>query len=430
MPNLDRLAARSVVFEHAYCQYPMCNPSRTSVIIGRRPESTGVLTNHQKWHDIVPDVVPLPRHFSAGGYDTVAVGKILHGRKNQQDAGWNRTLGFAATTARDIVLPLDGFQPTRRRNSLTGPYPLAKAKGITLSPKLIPFVWGPSGLDGRDEPDRHFADQAIQVLLEKRDRPLFLAVGFYKPHLEWSVPDRYFAMYPPESIKAPRNPASDLNDLPLAAKIGWIDDTAFMSPQMVQEAIGAYYACCTFVDSCVGQLIDTLERTGQIDNTIVVLWSDHGFLLRNHFMWGKSRLFEEACRCPLMISVPSMSHPGKRCQRLVELVDLYPTLVDLCDLEMPAGLEGTSMVPLLNDPAQPWKKACFTVVQRDRILGTSVRTERYRFNQYGDSNQEELYDHRIDPGEFTNQVNNPAYQETVIALRQILSDGWRHAGPR
>lgn len=160
MPNLDRLAARSVLFERAYCQYPMCNPSRTSVITGRRPESTGVLTNAQSWHAVVPDAIPLPRHFSAGGYETVAIGKILHGRKNQLSAGWDRALGYSADARRGpqrTALPRGDFKPKRRRNPLTGPYPIAKKKGITLSPKLIPFVWGPSGVDGLDEIDNHFA---------------------------------------------------------------------------------------------------------------------------------------------------------------------------------------------------------------------------------------------------------------------------------
>lgn len=255
-------------------------------------------------------------------------------------------------------------------------------------------------------------------------------MGFYKPHLKWSVPDRFFKMYPPNKISPPRNPADDLDDLPPIAREGWIDDTAFMPPEQVQEAIAAYYACCSFVDTCVGQLLDALDETGRTDKTIIVLWSDHGFLLRHHFMWGKSRLFEMACRTPLMISVPNMQTAGRRCARLVELVDLYPTLVELCGLRLPDGLEGTSMVPLLRDPKRPWKKAAFSVVRRGRTLGTSVRTERYRFNQYGSTEQEELYDHANDPDEFTNRIKDPAYAQALAEMRAILAQGWKNARPR
>jgi uncharacterized sulfatase len=428
MPNLDRLAARSVVFDRAYCQYPMCNPCRSSVITGRRPESTGVLTNAQFWRDHVPDAVAIPQHFSACGYETVAVGKILHGQRNQLDAGWDRAFGYDSTAG--DAAPSADFKPRRPGRPLTGPYPTAQAKGIILSPKLKPFVWGPSGLDGLDELDNHYAHQAIGVLEEEHERPLFLAVGFYRPHLKWTVPDRFFDMYPPEMIELPKNPPNDLDDLPPAAKVGWLDDTKIMPPEMMREAVAAYYACCSFVDTCIGQLIDALEETGKIDNTIVVLWSDHGFMLRHHFMWGKSRLFEIACRTPMLISVPGMETAGRRCPRLVELVDVYPTLVELCGLPEPEGLEGTSMVPLLQDPTRSWKKAAFSVVADRRTLGKSVRTERYRYNQYGGTEQEELYDHATDPNEFTNLAGDPAYAEVVKEMRAVLAQGWKQARPQ
>jgi iduronate 2-sulfatase len=428
MPNLDRLATRSVVFDRAYCQYPMCNPCRSSVITGRRPESTGVLTNAQFWRDHVPDAVALPQHFSAHGYETVAIGKILHGRRNQLDAGWDRAFGYDSTQG--DAAPSSDFRPRRAGRPLTGPYPIAQAKGITLSSVLEPFVWGPSGLDGLDELDNHYAHQAIAVLKEERERPLFLAVGFYRPHLKWTAPDRFFDMYPPENIKLPENPANDLDDLPRAAKVGWLDDTKIMPPEMIREATAAYYACCTFADSCIGQVLDALEETGQAGNTIIVLWSDHGFMLRHHFMWGKSRLFEIACRTPLLISVPGMETGGRHCGRLVELVDIYPTLVELCRLPEPEWLEGISMVPLLQDPTRTWKKAAFSVVSRRGTLGRSVRTERCRYNQYGSMEQEELYDHATDPDEFTNLARDPAYAQVVTEMREILAHGWQNARPQ
>jgi iduronate 2-sulfatase len=420
MPNLEALAKRGVLFQQAYCQYPMCNPSRTSIITGLRPTTTGILDNFEPFRTRHSDLVTLPQHFSANGYETVCIGKIMHTPEIQKTAGWDRTIGMEHIWG----------HTSGKRRQLKGPYFNLLAEGKKPDPKLQPFIWGPSGLADLDEPDGRNAADAIGVLKEARNKPLFLALGFFKPHLVWSAPDRFFDMYPPETIKPPQNPPDDLDDLPPLAKEGFMSDESFMTTGMIQEAIAAYYACCSWMDFCLGQVLDTLKETGQDKNTVIVLWSDHGFLLREHFFWGKSRFFEEATRSVLLVSDPRrQENAGAMCERFVELIDIYPTLIDLCGLPGRNDLEGTSVEPLLDNPVRPWKKGAFTNVFRGNILGESVRTENWRYSEYGGSDQAELYDLAADAKEFTNLAGKPEYAAKAAEMSALLRGGWKGALP-
>jgi len=419
-PNLDSLARRGVVFEQAYCQYPMCNPSRTSIMTGLRPTTTGILDNFEGFRERRPDLTTIPQHFSANGYESVCIGKIMHKPEIQKTAGWDRMFEIKKSWG----------QTWKKRRQLKGPYFNLLAEGKKPNPKLQPFVWGPSGLDDINEPDGRFAADAIEVLKEQREKPLFLALGFFKPHLVWSAPDRFFDMYPPETIRPPQNPPDDLDDLPPAALEGFMSDEAFMTTEMIQEAIAAYYACCTWMDYCLGQVLDALKETGQEGNTVIVLWSDHGFLLREHFMWGKSRFFEEATRSVFLVVDPRRrKNAGETCERFVELIDIYPTLIDLCGLPGRNELEGTSVGPLLDDPERPWKKGAFTNVLRGNVLGQSVRTEGWRYSEYGGPDQAELYDLAEDAREFTNLAGKPEYADKEREMQALLRRGWKSAAP-
>jgi len=417
-PHMEALARRGVAFDYAYCQFPLCNPSRTSVMTGLRPETSGVLTNDVYWRDRIPHALDLAQHFADHGYDTVAVGKITHMRQRRnRGAGWTRVIRAGGLS--------DGQRG--RGRELDGMLQDAIRAGRKPPPNAWYYQWGPSGLDGVNMVDGWFAAQASRFLGESHPKPFFLAVGFHNPHLPFTAPDRFFDMYPPASVPIPQVPQGNAEGLPSFVRNAIPKDLAGrkLTPELVRTLNRAYRACCSHVDACIGQVLEALKKNKLEKNTMVVLWSDHGFLLGEHGMWGKNCLFEEACRVPLILAVPEGDFArGQRCGALVELVDLFPTLSELCVLPIPETLEGTSLVPLLRDPKRSGRRAAFSVAKRGNTMGRSIRTKEWRYTEYTDGSAE-LYDCRTPTATSTNQVHKSERRDIVAQLQTLLHAGFK-----
>jgi uncharacterized sulfatase len=280
--------------------------------------------------------------------------------------------------------------------------------------------------DDTDQPDGQHAVEAVKLMEKYRDRPFFLAVGFHKPHDPFIAPKKYFDRYPLDSLKAPQ----DKRPTEPALAIPKGTDFSIFTDQDKKEFLRSYYAGITFMDAQVGKLLEALDRLGLAENTIIVFIGDHGYHLGEHGWWNKNTLFELSARPPLIVTAPGSKTAGKSASGLVEFVDLYPTLTDLAGMKTPAGLEGISFRPLLDEPERAWKKAAFTQVQRGKVAGYSVRTPRWRYTEWdGGKAGVELYDHNTDPGEYRNLATEAAHADTVAEMRQVLRAGWKAAGP-
>ena len=388
-PNLERLAARGRRFDAAYAQYPLCNASRTSFMTGWRPERTRVWGNADPPRPNLKGAVPLQELFQAQGYFTARLGKIYHGPFETQ---------FRWDLAEDAPdLPEENV-----------------ADDEAFEARVIRTDRGDA-----DEPDGHTARRAARVIEESRDKPFFVAVGFVRPHGPWMAPRRYFDLYPPASVKLPPQVATDLDDVPRVALKRGAEPTIPRSKR--QEALGAYYACVSFVDAQVGVLVDTLDRLALWDRTVVVFVSDNGIQRGEHGLWRKNVLFEESARVPLIVAAPQVVRPGMPSASLVELVDVYPTVADLAGVPAPAPLDGASLRPLLADPLARVKEAAFTVSSRGLRLGRSVRTARYRYTWWR-PDADELYDHDTDPAEMRNLARDPRQRDTVARLRRLIEE--------
>jgi len=420
-PHLDRLAARGVRFERAYCQVPLCNPCRSSVLTGRRPATTRVLDNSARFREVLPEVVTLPQHFQNQGYWTARVGKIYHGGLAEQ-AGWDvvRRAPVPAELRRQVQVVAEGGNleaPRARQRGGAQPGGKPRRRGSPLAWRVI---------DGPDEalPDGQITRRALELLRERpADRPFFLAVGYHKPHLPWVAPRKYFDLYSLDAIQLPRVPLryrewTEAN----RPRRRWNEG---MSEEEVPRLILAYQACTSFLDAQVEGLLDALDEAGVADDTVVILWGDHGFLLGEHGLWRKVHLYEPSARGPIICAAPGRRARGAPCRRLVEFVDIYPTLADLCRLPAPEGVEGTSFAPLMDDPHRAWKEAAFTENSRQQ----SVRTERRRYIQGRDGSQAELYDHQSDPGEYVNLADSPDHWPVVAEMKALLEAGWQAAAP-
>jgi arylsulfatase A-like enzyme len=406
-PNIDRLASEGVLFEKAYCMSPVCNASRTALLTGLRPNTTGVYSNSQDWRKMLPDVVTMPMHFRRHGYQTIRIGKMYHGTW-EHDPSWTQVLPelFDRTKA-------GAKRPARR-----------PAKPVRNRSKDN-LKWGPTGNQPEHDRDGQIAHQVAQFLQEQHDTPFLLAVGLHSPHLAFRAPDRFHEMYPVDQIELPRTPADDLTDTPLG---GPHADQKRLTEAEWRDVVSSHYATISYVDWSVGNVLDAIRSTGREKNTIVVLWSDHGFMLGEHFLWRKVNLYEESARVAFVWKVPGLAPAGARCPRPVETIDTFPTLFDLCGIPQPKGVEGISMKPLLEDPARPWKKGAITW----RAGGgnqVAIQTEHFRLNKRVDTGFLELYDHRVDPREFTNVAEDPAYAADVDRLSALLEGDWQACLP-
>jgi arylsulfatase A-like enzyme len=388
-PHIDALAARGVLFERAYCAAPACNPSRAALLTGIPPYHSGVYLNPQPWRKAMPDAVTLPQHFMAHGYAVYGCGKIFHGR--YKDPGsWHEYFDR----------PGDPQPPKRPVNGI---------------PNTAHFDWGP--VDAADEAmgDHQVVDWAIKKLKQKHDQPMFLACGPFRPHLPWYVPQKYFDLYPVDKITLPTIRDDDLDDVPpmgvkMARPDG--DHRKVIESHNYRKAVQGYLASITFADAEVGRLIEALGKSPYADNTIIVLWGDHGWHLGEKLHWRKFSLWEEADRAPLLMVVPGVTKPDGRCPRPVSFMDIYPTLADLCGLPIGEHLSGQSLRPLLENPQASWDRPAITTHGRNNH---AVRSERYRYIRYSDGT-EELYDHENDPMEWTNLAGNA---ETAAVKKKL-----------
>ena len=390
-PNIDALAARGTLFNRAYCQYPLCNPSRVSIMTGLRPETTAVYGNTSGWREALPETVTLPQHFKIHGYHTRSVGKIAHA------ATWDDALSWSA--------PIWSQRWTIN-------------KATTPSSQI---------LDVPDDElkDGKIANASIEILTQIKDQQFFLAIGFHKPHLPYNAPRKYYDLYDIETftdvssvIPHPLNDVRAYADIPKG--------NAPISEEKTLELMHGYAASTSYMDAQLGRVLEQLETLGLTENTVIAFCGDHGFHLGEHSTWRKNTLFEVSLRSPLIISVPGQQ--PNQTDALSELVDIYPTLCDACQLPVPSELEGLSLTPVIEQPARPWKTAAFSQLSGGTTKKCSIRTDQYRYTESG--HHRELYDYYADPDETVNIAHLSENRKLVAHLREQLHAGWQAALPK
>jgi uncharacterized sulfatase len=418
-PHLDRLATTGVTFLNAYNQLPLCNPTRASVMTGLRPDTIKVYDLDRHFRDEVPDAVTLSQQFMKNGWWAGRVGKIYHynvpasiGTDGFDDPpSWQKTVNPIGRDKTDEHLVFN-TEPHRKISAA--------------------LSW--LAADGKDEEqtDGMIATEAIKLMEEKKGEPFFVAAGFFRPHTPFVAPKKYFDMYPLEEMRLPFAPSDDRDDIPTAAFAHNCPIPHYGLDELTcRKAMQAYYACVSFVDAQVGRMLDALDRLDLTDNTIVVFWSDHGYHLGEHNgIWQKRTLFEQGARAPLIIRNPMSRGNGQACRRIVEFIDIYPTLTHLAGIKTPKQIEGRSLAPLLEKPVSEWNSFAITQVLRPAdnrleapVMGRSIRTERWRYSDWAEGKQgEELYDHLADPLEFNNLADNATKENLRIikTLRIIL----------
>ena len=411
-PHMDDLATRGMLFRNAHCTVAYCNPSRTSVLTGLRPSTTGIYDNPQRWTRAprLQNAVTLPQHFRANAYRALRGGKIFH-----------------------------GTQPPSWDEHFPGKYKFKQAQAVATGQdfnglaeqigKKGQYDWGPIDVADEATMDGQTTAWAVAQLSKKQQQPFFLAVGIIKPHEPWYVPRRYFEMHPLEKIILPPVKQDDLADVPQAA-IQWAHNNnhypVAIKNQALPAIVQAYLATVSFVDAQVGKIVDALQTGPNSENTIIVLWSDHGYHIGTKEHIDKKTLWEEATRVPLIIVAPGVTRAKQVCDQPVSLLDLYPTLIDLCDLPSRKKLEGESLLPLLKNPAAPRKSPAITTVA---YKSHSIRDQHWRYTRYADGG-EELYDHRNDPHEWNNLANDPGKASIKSQLAKWLPSYDEPEAPR
>ncbi len=425
-PNIDKLAAKGVRFDRAYCQFPLCNPSRTSFLTGLRPDTTKVYENATQFRTTTPNAQSLGQTFQKGGYHVARVGKLYHygvpaqiGTDGLDDkASWMQVInprgGDKDDEDQDLIFTLS---PQNKGSARYG--------GV--------LSWLASAHPDAEQTDGKIAAEVVKLMEANKDKPFFLACGFFRPHTPYVAPKSYFEMYPPTGLKIASVPADHWMKHPTPAFGSYKKEQDKLTDDLRRQCLQAYYASTTFMDAQVGVVLNALERLKLADKTIVVFISDHGHHLGEHGLWQKMSLFENSARVPLVIYDPRAKGNGKSSTRTVELVDLHATLADLAGLEAPKT-DGVSLKPLLDDPMAVWNKPAFTQVSRGTptatgettgknpwFMGRSVRTERYRYTEWdGGKKGVQLYDYENDPSELINLADNPKYAETVKKMKAML----------
>ena len=413
-PHMDQLAATGVRFDRAYCQLPLCNPSRASVMTGLRPDVIKVYDLDRHFRDEKPNAVTISQLFKNNGWRSMRVGKIYHYNVPASIG----TDGLDDPPSWDLVVNPKG-RDTQEEEKITNAEP--------HRPISAALSWLQA--DGTDEQqtDGMIASEAIRLMKENKDKPFFLAVGFFRPHTPYVAPKKYFDLYPLKNVRLPFAPHNDRDDIPTGAFAHNCPIPNYGLPEKTcRLALQAYLSCVSFVDAQVGRLINALQEVGLAKNTIVVLWSDHGYHLGEHNgVWQKRCLFEESARAPLIIYDPRAQGNGFPCEQIVEFVDIYPTVAELAGLEPPGETSGRSLKPLLDKPDLVWRGEAYTQVLRpgkgEPFVGRSVRTDRWRYSEWaGATGGTELYDHHADPNEFRNLATDPKWQEVIRELKTKL----------
>lgn len=421
-PNIDRLAKRGLLFTNAHAAAPVCNPSRVATLTGRRPGSTGIYGNETSWIVALPDVPTIPAHFKANGYHVVGGGKVNH-----HMPGFNRRTDwhdyfdqvFDSHYQDQLARGLDV-----KKFTWPAGFPLnqlAAVKTFSKPPQNAnEFDWGAFNKTDREMGDGQMVEWAVKFLAQPTKQPFFLAAGIYRPHLPFYAPRKYFEMYPLDQITLPPIKADDCDDLPEAGKQMAADRRddyeLVMKEGRHRELVQAYLASITFGDALIGQLLDALDASPAAKNTIVVLWSDHGWHLGEKRHLHKFTLWERSTRVPFIIAAPGITAADSRTARPVGLIDLFPTLNELCALPAITALDGISFVPLLKDPTQVWDKPALTTHGQGNH---ALRTERWRYIRYADGG-EELYDHTNDPNEWHNLATKPEFETLKSELAKSL----------
>ncbi len=409
-PNLDKFNAEGgMAMMDAHGASTVCGPSRSSLLTGKFPHRTGVYGNETnlKKAPLAKDLITLPQYFGKHGYHTLSRGKIFHahGADHGQwafDEGVESKGGVGVSGKR----PLSGL----------------KFDASDQSSHAKTFDWGPTrGNDETQMKDYLTAEWAVEQL-KSRDfaKPFFMAIGISKPHLPWYVPQKYFDMYPLDQIEVPKTLANDLDDVIDEKGKAWKVDKTWAHVEKAglhKEAVRAYLANVSFVDDCIGVLLDGLEKSKYADNTIVVIWGDHGWHLGEKQRYGKTLLWQESCRVPLMVKVPGVTKNGQKCQGVVNLIDLYPTLIDLCGLPNNEENDGRSFAELLKNPTQAWNTPTLTDYG---FGGHRIYDGRYSYILFDRNRVEQLYDHQEDPMEWHNLVRDPKYAEVLKRLKALV----------
>ena len=423
-PNLDKLAARGVRFDRAYCQFPWCSPSRSSLMTGKAPDTTGVYELETHFRKALPNVVTLPQLFRENGYRSLRVGKIYHA----SDPGGEGTDGLDDPISWDWTFNPAGVDHWDEESLVTNYTPTRGGLGSAIA-----FHRSPAA--DNQITDGIGADKVISLLEQHRQTPFFMAYGLYRPHVPWIVPSKYFDMYPLDRIEPVPFDPSELTTAPPAAY--WTEPPNFgMDIDQRKHALQGYFAATTYMDAQVGKVLDSLNHLGLAENTLVVFWADHGWQTGQHGQWMKQTLFENAARVPVIFAGPGVSSHGKACYRTIEHLDTYPTVAELCELEhVPESLHGESLVTLLKDPGSMWSKSAITQMQRlgkggsPAIMGYSIRNERYRYTTWDEGRAgEELYDYQTDPRELKNLAKDPGAARVKFEMAASLNATTRSRG--
>ncbi len=428
-PNIDRLAKRSLIFTNAFAQEASCAPSRASLMTGLRPDTLRITSGNVHFRSRVPDIVTLPQLFKLNGYYTQAFGLVYHAHPAQpDDLSWTKPERLLDIPKRDEYL-----LPSNRVRGFINPMEKGKAT------------------ESAEAPDNAYQDGqvtqlAVETLEDIKDKPFFIAVGFKRPHLPYTSPKKYWDLYDHNTIPLPADRKfPDCTPQQAALRYTWSDTAGEMraytdmpkkgplTDDQMREVLHGYYASLSYVDNQVGRLMQTLDSLQLLENTIVVLWADHGIHLGERGLWGKNDVTDDATRIPLLIAVPGMRSAGRKTNALVETVDVYPTLTSLCNLQAPEILQGTGVTPLLDNPDRNWKEAVFSRYPRSgrKVMSYSVRTNNYRYNEYielstGKLLDTELYEVVKDPLGYHNLVNEEKYKNVLAGHKELLKKGWKN----
>ena len=401
-PNIDRLASQGIRFDNAYCNFAVCGPSRGSLMTGMRPENLGILNNTTPLQSVLGDRITLPNLFKMNGFETIGLGKTFHDKTpdHGDDKSWDAYYRYG---------PTEIGKQGEFRNMTDG--------------ELKWCEWGATEGTDDDRPDGRIAAKAVEILKTKREKPLFLAVGFHKPHDPFVAPKKYFDMYPLEDCDPPALPDDWMppynHSLP-----GQTEIFNRFSDQDKREFLRSYYACTSFMDAQVGRLLEALEESGQMENTLIVFFGDHGYHLGEHNWWNKVTIYEKATNAPFIVAGNAVGQKGIASDAMFEFIDIYPTLADIMGLDnVPDHLEGRSFAELLTDPEKGFRDHVKAVVRRGDFLGRMVKTKEWRYIEWdhGDKGHE-LYDQFKDPVEYNNLGEDPNYAEVIGKMKSLMAN--------